>query len=170
MMASLPATVRSLPRIYLSPGEVVTTRDHVVLQTTLGSCVSVTLRDATTGLAAMCHAAMPEAPETDRSLRYVDRAIEELLARFEREGVPSGRLTAKLLGGSRRLGSSVSNPLFGPVGPRNVEAALACLERHRLRPEAQDTGGEHGRRVLFVVSTGDVYVRRLGVLAAGGGR
>lgn len=169
-MASLPADVRGMPRIYVSPGDVVVTRDPVILQTTLGSCVSITLRDATTGLAAMCHAAMPVAPAADRSWRFVDRAVDELLARFTSEGIPPGRVSAKVLGGARRLGSVVRNPLYGPVGPRNVDAALACLAHHRLRVEALDTGGEYGRRVLFVVSTGEVYVRQLGVFAGGGGR
>ena len=62
-MSSLPATVRDMPRVYLSPGEIIATRDPIVVQTTLGSCVSVALRDPLTGFAAMCHAAMPEAPD-----------------------------------------------------------------------------------------------------------
>ncbi len=160
-MAALPQEVREMPRVFLHQGEVLVTRKPVVVQTTLGSCVSVVVHDPVTKLGAMCHAVMPEATSAgDRSLRYVDRAVPHLLARFTRSGIPIERLQVKLIGGSTSSARS-GTPRFRPVGPRNVDLALSYIRQYGMDVTAQDTGGERGRRVLFVVPTGDVFVHAL---------
>jgi len=161
-MGALPQNVREMRRVYLQQGEVLVTHESLVVQTTLGSCVAVVIHDPVTKLAGMCHAVMPEAcgPQ-DQSLRYVDRAVPHLLARFARNGVPSERLQIKVIGGSTTASRQQQSPRYTPIGPRNVDVALSQLSRYGVRVAAQDTGGAKGRRLLFDTSSGTVFVHAL---------
>jgi len=161
-MPALPDEIRSLPRVFLREGQIVITSRPAVIQTVLGSCISVTLRDPVTGLCGMCHAAMPEAPDEESgSLRFADQAILRMVEHFSSRDVPASRLTAKLIGGADTRIEADKSQRPESVGARNVEVAVQRLAQHGLEAEASHVGGDRGRRVLFVVTTGDVFVHRL---------
>lgn len=161
-MAPLPDAVRNMPRVYIQQGEAIVTTEPLVLQTTLGSCVSVTVHDPVTGIGGMCHAVMPEASDdSDHSLRYVDQAIEHLCNAMAEHKIPRHRVTAKVIGGSSVAPRSPEALMPTAVGPQNVLTAFDRLAHAGLKVGAHDTGGKRGRRLLFVVPTGDVYVHAL---------
>lgn len=157
----LPDYVRTMPRVFLREGELILTSRPLVVQTVLGSCVSVTMRDPRSGLSAICHAAMPSAPQWDsRSLRYVDCALDRIIRRFHTAGVPSERLQVKVVGGAD-LREGADQPQFEAVGTRNLQVALERLRSEGLAVTASHAGGASGRGVFFVTSTGEILVHVL---------
>jgi len=87
---------------------------------------------------------------------FVDTAITHVLERFEQLGVRAATLEISLVGGANGLVDESSG-----VGRKNVAAALDILGRRRLHPGFMDVGGDKGRRVAFVTSTGELQVTKL---------
>lgn len=146
-----------LPRVYLKPGEYHFATSPTVVTTVLGSCVSVTMFDRTSGAASICHALLPEGPSVD-AFRYVDSSILHMLRMFADHGVNRKSLVIKLFGGSDMLGAGGSR--IG-VGRRNVQIANQVIAASGLAVAMCDVGGTQGRKLIFVTHTGDVFLKRL---------
>ncbi|WP_298436503.1 chemotaxis protein CheD [Geobacter sp.] len=146
-----------LPTVYLRPGELHFGAAPTVVTTVLGSCVSVTMFERTSGTAAICHALLPEGNKGD-GLRYVDTSILHMLALFSARGVSPARLEVKLFGGADLIGFGGSR--IG-VGRRNVEIARRVLSVSGLAVTAADVGGTRGRKLIFYTHTGEVLLKRL---------
>lgn len=149
--------VTDLPLVYLKPGELHFGAAPSVVTTVLGSCVSVTMFERTSGTAAICHALLPEGSKDD-ALRYVDTSILRMLAMFSARGVSPARLEVKLFGGADLLGNGGSR--IG-VGRRNVEIARRVLSASGLAVTVADVGGTRGRKLIFYTHTGEVLLKRL---------
>lgn len=158
---------RSLRGLYLQPGEVLMTDEPLLVTTTLGSCVAACMFDEQTGIAAICHGALPHAPLRlhDEPFRYVDEAVLYLVDRYDRLGVPASRLRIKIFGGGDVLGSPPRDG-FDSIGQQNVFAAMESLGWLGVRPAVRHVGGERGRKLMFVTSTGEVFVKTLGRIGA----
>lgn len=150
-------------KVVLSPGEYCVSSEDVVLYTVLGSCVAACLRDPVTGLAGMNHFMLPE-PIRHGSMISTDpgrigiHAMELLVNEMLKAGAARGSLVAKVFGGAHVLNTG---KLRDRLPDSNVEVALEFLEMERIPVAAQDVGGQLGRKVAFVVSTGDVFVEKL---------
>jgi chemotaxis protein CheD len=156
------ATLRegAAPRHFLHPGAARFANAPERIETILGSCVSVSLRDPRTALAAICHCVLPAAPPTTppaERFRFCDTAVEGMLEWFARRRVPVSRLEVKLFGGAEVLFGATGSS----VGQLNAQQALAALARHGLTSQAQATGGPAGRYLVFDTATGAVWVRPL---------
>ncbi len=159
--------------VFLQPCEMVLVTRPARVKTVLGSCVGITMRSPSGGIAAMVHCLLPEAGAPYRQLpaaehwRYVDAAVERLLDAFTRRGTPPGNLEVKIFGGADHLAANAPHEGYR-VGRRNVAAALASLTRHGIEPVTKVVGGRCGRLVEFDTASGHVFVKRLP--AAGGNR
>jgi chemotaxis protein CheD len=153
-----------MSRYFLHPGAVRFSTTPERVETILGSCVSITLRDPVSGLAAISHCVLPDSPDgiaPDERFRYCDTAIPAMLARFAESRVPAGRLEVKLFGGAEVL-PGVDRPAVGPtVGELNSTRALAVLSSFGLTPRAQKIAGAVGLHLIFDTASGDVWVRPL---------
>lgn len=147
----------NLPKVYLRPGEVHFATTPTVVMTILGSCVSVTMFDRLSGTAAICHALLPEGPHSD-AFRYVDSSILGMLELFDARGVPRRQLEVKLFGGADMIGAGGSRV---SVGRRNIEIASEVLAQEGVTVASRDVGGSGGRKLFFVTSTGEVFLKRL---------
>ncbi len=134
-----------------------------VVRTVLGSCVSVTFHCQRTGFGAMFHALLPTAADYEKlpappelPFRYVDTAIHLLCARIFKRVVQQPDLECKIFGG----GAAMVQGMLG-VGSRNVQIAYEVLASYPLRVVSSDVAGECGRKLLFVTSTGEVFVKRI---------
>ncbi|MYL81755.1 chemotaxis protein CheD [Desulfovibrio aerotolerans] len=133
-----------------------------VAHTVLGSCVSVTFFAPRAGLGAIFHALLPKASEyrlhapDQTPYKFVDTAIELLVARFVRRGVPLHDIECKVFGGASALFAEEMS-----VGRKNVEIAFATLSDLGLRVAASNVGGDAGRKIVFSTSTGEIFVRML---------
>ncbi len=128
----------------------------------LGSCVGVSLYDPVVRMGGLLHAVLPErVAHAERSPKYVDIGIAELVRQMEINGCVRGRLTVRLAGGAHMLTANRFRQALN-IGERNVAAALAALEKLGLEVSAQDVGGSLGRTVRLYVATGRLTVRTMG--------
>ena len=147
------------------PGEYYVTKNHEVVTTVLGSCVSACVRDPMSGVGGMNHFMLPG--ETGKALdkwggtdslatRYGIAAMENLINDILKQGSRKERLEVKLFGGGTVLAMEVSD-----VGNRNIQFARQFVEAEGLSVASEDLGGTHPRKVNYFPRTGKVMVRRL---------
>jgi len=156
-----------LPGVHLHPGELLMSSEPLRVTTILGSCVAVCMFDPVERNGAICHASLPNAPAVLHRdpFRYADEAVLYLLERYRRMGVPFSRLAIKVFGGADVLGGKPRDGYMS-IGRQNTMAALESLGWQGVRPVVVETGGESGRKVIFITHTGDVFVKRLGKIAS----
>jgi chemotaxis protein CheD len=146
--------------VFLKPGEAVVSRNPILVSTILGSCVSVTMFSPALGVGAICHAMFPNAAPLQESLAYVEPALRHIHRKMMEYGA-TGTIEVKLFGGAAVLGGGGRTDLPKSVGEQNLASAKRVLEELRLPIAKADTGGNRGRKLLFSIKTGDVYLRRL---------
>jgi chemotaxis protein CheD len=162
-MRKLLARYGDLEQVYLLMGEGGVWDYPVAIQTVLGSCVSVTFHARDRGVGAIFHAFLPtwrehEPPGTSwpaQAYRYVDSAIETVLAAMARRRIAKAELVVKVFGGCNAMTGDVG------VGRRNAEVAFGLLKDQELKPAAIDVGGTCGRKLFFLTTTGEVFVKQL---------
>jgi chemotaxis protein CheD len=160
MQQGEPVRQADTARHFLHPGAARFAENPERIETILGSCVSVSLRDPYTAFSAICHCVLPEAPPAALAaerFRFCDTAVEGMLEWFAHRRVPPSRLEVKVFGGAEVLfgGNGTS------VGQLNAQCALAVLARHGLTPQSQATGGAAGRYLVFDTASGAVWIRPL---------
>lgn len=150
--------------VKLLPGECYVTAEPLMLVTVLGSCVSVCLRDRSSGLGGMNHFMLPGDTGVQGLLsnsgRYGVHAMDLLINGLMRHGGQRRHFEAKVFGGG-----SVLKNLSADVGQRNADFVLAYLESEGIPLVAQDLLDVHPRKVYFFPGSGRVLVRKLRALA-----
>jgi chemotaxis protein CheD len=155
-----------LNTIYIKIGDIAVSGEPCVINTILGSCVSVCLYSLQKQLGGMIHYALPskdlgrdlinDPSDLDSELRYGDFAIPELIKRVsEAARCSSQELQAKVVGGA-----IVTHELteFASIGRLNIELAFKLLQEAKIPVLASDVGGRVGRKVLFYPQTGRLRV------------
>jgi chemotaxis protein CheD len=137
-----------------------------LVQTVLGSCLGAAFHAPHTGAGAFFHAFLPrqaDYPQVEQGsvFKFVDTAFDHVFSAFARRGVPPSSLSVSLVGGANGLVGEAAG-----VGARNVEAAYEALGRYGVRPVLADTGGARGRKVFFLVATGELSVTKLSKVEA----
>lgn len=145
-------------------GEFFATRDDVLIETVLGSCIAVCLLDEGRGVTGMNHFMLPanravEPAADDRAGRYGTHAMELLINEMMHQGADRMAFKAKVFGGG-----NVTRMREGAmrVGDWNTRFALEFLEREGIPVISQDVGGDTGRRIILFARGGNVKLRRLG--------
>lgn len=152
----------SISSRYLFPGELACHAEPTEISTILGSCVAITLFCPRLAVGAICHAVLPHS-QGKRHVRYVDHALDHMLAQFDQRGVGRHEIEAKLFGGAQMLfrverhGNGSSRP---SVGTQNIAAAKAALRKEGIALTVAEIGGNHGRKLLFQTHTGKVFLKR----------
>jgi chemotaxis receptor (MCP) glutamine deamidase CheD len=144
----------AIPRVFLSPGEVICLAGPALITTVLGSCVSVTLWDKDRRIGGLNHFVLPKG---GASSRYGDNAMLELLEGVLALGAHLRSLEAKVFGGAAVLPVGGE----GTVGTANAAFALGELARRGIPVAGRRTGGERGRLLVFNTESGDAFVRWL---------
>lgn len=145
---------------YLKPGEVIISRKPIMVSTILGSCVAITMYSPSMNTGAICHAVFPHNLKQEASLHYVDTAIRHIFNKMtEYGGKPD--MVVKLFGGAHILTNGGYGDFRNSIGELNVIQARKTLEQLELPIAKADVGGSRGRKLLFSIKTGDVYLRRL---------
>ncbi len=152
--------------IIVATAELAIVQGEVTLRAVgVGSCVVIVFHEPITQLGAMAHAMLPfriarehsgEVVSAPRDPKYVDEAIEELVARSEARGVKREALSCRIFGGADMF--TMFTTAAGGVGRQNVDAACATLDRLHVPYDASETGGTAGRTIEFRVATGTAIV------------
>ncbi|HYM60415.1 MAG TPA: chemotaxis protein CheD [Thermoanaerobaculia bacterium] len=145
---------------YLLPGNLVASRDPIVVTTILGSCVAVCLYDATSGIGGINHFLLPKWPAaTGGTPRHGSIAIPKLVERLLALGANRGRLEAKVFGGAAVL-QQLARAVYH-LGAQNADVAIQILDRAGIPIVANDTGGHRGRKLIFHTEGGLAFVKYL---------
>lgn len=145
--------------VYLQPGQVHAAAVPTAITTVLGSCVSVCLFDAEAGVGGMNHFLLPHPVNRERSARFGNVAMEELVAAVTRRGAARGRLRAKVFGGAAVLGTRQDGRRT--LGDENVRVALGALLDLGVTVLDGDVGGTQGRKLVFHTDDGTAWMRTL---------
>lgn len=140
-------------RIYV--GEVVASATPLLLQTLLGSCVAVCLRDPVACVGGMNHILLPGSSETDHhpSRRGV-HAMELLINAVMKEGGDRRKLVAKVFG----AGNVVASLQSPTIGEHNAAFVRQFLATEGIPIVAQRLGGLRPVQVTFRTDTGKAIV------------
>ncbi len=157
---------RQVRRIVLHPGELYFGEGPAIVETVLGSCLSVVLRNPVSGFAAMSHCMLPHRGSAAKALaadpeayKYVDSCIPMMLHLMAGHGGVES-LEVKVFGGADMFPPSLAGRASA-VGAENAAVALDRLQAQNLRVLRKDLGGTRGRKIRFDTKTGDVFVRHL---------
>jgi len=157
-----PAEAKVFAKIL--PGEYyVTNSPEERIVTTLGSCISVCIRDRKARVGGMNHFMLPGVPGegseasslTSAADRYGLFAMESLVNGILKFGGSRRRLEIKVTGGGRIGGGPRS------IGDKNVHFIEHYLELEKLHPVAVDLGGLHPRKVHYDPISGRLRVKKL---------
>jgi len=158
----LPPEQEGLARTTIHIGGLRASREPLVLDTVLGSCIAACLFDPVTGVGGMNHFMLPEGfdPGNPNSTRYGVYAMELLIGEVMKLGGQRRRFQAKIFGGGHVL--NIRESLNG-VPQRNIEFTRRFLSAEQIPIVKEDLGGYQARRVLFFTHTGKAYLRQLGM-------
>lgn len=150
-----------LRRITIHIGGLQTSREPLLLDTVLGSCIAACLYDPVLGMGGMNHFMLPEGsdPGDPTSTRYGVNAMELLISDLMKIGADRRRFQAKIFGGGHVL--NIRESLDG-VPQRNIDFVKRFLEAEQIPVVREDLGGFQPRRVLFHTHTGKVFLKYLG--------
>ncbi len=136
-------------------------KESVIIQTALGSCVAVCLYDPLKQIGGMNHILLPGKPDLkqfDSAARYGVNAMEQLINRIMAIGGNRFQLIAKVFGGAHLFPAiSIENG----VGKKNVSFVVEFLQMEKIRIISSDIGGHESRKIFFHTDTGDVFVKRI---------
>ena len=155
------ADVPDLKRVAIHVGDVYASSKPTVVETLLGSCVSVCLVDRQAGIGGMNHILLPGKASMDSfddTARYGINAMELLIGKVQSIGAERKKLEAKVFGGSNILGERENR--FNP-GLRNGTFALDFLRLEGIPVIARDIGGNNARRIYMRTDTGEVLLKRI---------
>jgi chemotaxis receptor (MCP) glutamine deamidase CheD len=146
-----------LPRVQIrriNIGEIVARATPLLLQTLLGSCVAVCLRDPVAGIGGMNHILLPGRSGEDRSSRFGVNAMELLINAIMNQGGDRRRLVAKVFGAANVL----AGPQSPTVGELNATFVRDFLATEKVPLVARRLGGTHAVQVHFKTDTGKTIV------------
>jgi chemotaxis protein CheD len=160
MKQPIPTTNEITDGHYVYPASLYVSAKEEMVHTVLGSCVAVCLYDPRLQIGGMNHYLMPEWDHKGKGMvspRYGNIAIEMLVKKMLREGSQKKDLVAKIFGGADQHG--FEHKLS--VGKRNIVVARAILNKLAIPIVGQDILGHLGRKIVFNVKTGAVYLKTL---------
>ncbi len=150
-----------MEHLFLLPGEYRISRQPEVVETLVGSCVTVCLFNIKTGHAAMNHflQAHPASQNVHEIGKYGTMATEYIINTLMKiDPVPS-HYRAQIFGGAAVLKITSDNTC---IGGKNSDTARKILANHHITIIREEVGGTRGRRVRFDTSKNTVFCRFAG--------
>ena len=86
--------------------------------------------------------------------------MEQLINHIVRNGGDKERLEIKVFGGGAMM-------KLLAIGEENIRFVRAYLRTENLQVVAEDLGGDHARRVIYLPRSGKVKIRKIKGLSAG---
>lgn len=131
----------------------------VMMNTVLGSCVSVCLWDKSKKIGGMNHFMLPFWNGNGlASPKYGNIAMQQLIDKMTGLRCSHDDLVAKIFGGARMLREQSE---YFDIGRRNIDLAIRSLEDEHIPLIASSTGGDKGRKIFFNTNTGEVLQKYL---------
>ncbi len=170
-----PVTPLPAPaKVILGIGEAYVAKEHCLVWTVLGSCVSVVFYVPSMKVSTICHAQLPtptglarpcdvECPHPCRRAkpefnqhRFVSCSIEYMLDALYLMNAPKSAITAYIVGGASVIASTEAKH---SVGQQNIDTDRQLLSQRGIPVSYEDLGGLHGRTLTYATGTGAIVVR-----------
>ncbi len=149
-----------MKRIILNIGEFAVSKEPVVLETILGSCVGICLWDAGQRIGGLNHYLLPnEQTDTPRSSVYGGTSIQLLVKAMLEEGAAMDHLVAHIYGGGMVINKL--DDVFN-IGMENVLIARQMLQEYGIPVVGEYIRARQGIRVSFKTASGEMTVTPLG--------
>jgi len=134
----------------------------IIRSSGLGSCIGIALYDPFAMVGGLAHAMLPKhrPGREDNRAKYVDTAIEAMLAEMEGLGSSRVNIVAKLAGGSQMF-PELDKDSSLLIGVKNVSAAEEYLGNLGIPILAKDVGGNFGRTVEFNCQDGSLFIKTI---------
>ncbi len=147
---------------YLYPAALYASKEQVVVNTILGSCVAVCFWDNKLEIGGINHFMLPLwNGQGIPSPKYGNIAIEKLLEKMLSLGSVKANIKAKVFGGGEILETNYDQ---FQIGDRNIQIAIETLRELGIPIVGQSVGGKLGRKILFDTKTGVVqqkYIQKV---------
>lgn len=145
----------------VSPGDLYFGKSDLLVETVLGSCVSIVLWSEKKGIGGMCHFVLPESQKKYNKTGYtgVD-AITNLIKKIKLNNLKMKDFTYKIFGGSCIAQNRKLECFETDVGSKNVEFAKDFIFKNNLDITAEDTGGSYSRKLILDMKNGEVWLRK----------
>lgn len=128
----------------------ISSREGVVLNTVLGSCIAVCLHDPVRRAGGMNHFLLPgDGRSCNADMRYGYYSMELLINELLKIGAQKNRLTAKLFGGASVIKANTN------IGSENFKFARDFISREGIQCLHVDVGGNQARRLRFEAASGE---------------
>jgi chemotaxis protein CheD len=149
-----------MDRILLLPGQSRISKQPEIVETLVGSCVSVCLFNTKTGHAAMNHFLhdLPAEESNCDTGHYGSTATEYIIQALLQMDPMPGHYQAQVFGGAAVI---KTNSTYH-IGQKNIDIAKQILAAHHIRIIREEIGGTRGRRIKFDTSTNTVLCRFAG--------
>ena len=144
---------------FITQGEfAVGDQPETAIQTILGSCVAVCLRDPVLRLGGMNHILLPDAgPGRIGAASFGASDMERLMNALIKRGALRTRLEAKVFGGAAVVAG------LSDIGARNTAFVRAFLAAEGIAILSENTGGDRPRQVRFWPESGRAQHRFVGL-------
>lgn len=138
-------------------------RDDVLVTSSLGSCIGVTLYDPGACVGGMIHCMLPlskidPAAAAANPQMFTDTGIPALIEGMLEVGAQKQRLIAKAAGAAKLLDEKGTFK----IGERNYIVFRKIMWKNHIPVAAEDTGGTMARTVYLYVNSGKTIVRSQG--------
>lgn len=157
-----------LTSIYLHPGEACFSSNPVIINTVLGSCLSITMFSAKIKYAGMSHCQLPYSKQCNlkcddckEPYKFVKCTIIQMVKKFEEMQIQRKDIEVKVFGGADVLKTTLTEKRISTVGRQNIDTALETLANLKMDIKASDVGGRFGRKIHFFTATGEIFLNRL---------
>lgn len=148
----------------IQSGEFYVSSQGELINTVLGSCISVCIRDVKNAIGGMNHFMLPmDNNQNDSrnlltaSARYGNWAMEFLINEILKAGGKKEYFEVKVFGG----GQVLADMEFMDIGQRNINFVLSYLKNEKLTIKAQDVGDVYPRKIQYFTDTGVVRLKRI---------
>ena len=142
---------------YLYPAALFAVKEPHIVNTILGSCVSVCLYDTILKVGGINHFMLPYWNGQElASPKYGNIALEKLFNHMWEMGCQRNSVVAKIFGGAEVL--PIKSAQFN-IGLRNIELALDMLQSNHINIVAKSVGGKEGRKIQFNTYDGSVKMK-----------
>lgn len=139
---------------FLYPSTLFVSREPFLVNTILGSCISVCFYDTYLRYGGINHFMLPFwNGQGLASPKYGNIAITKLLEKMQALGSSQRNLVAKVFGGANII---ETNNIQFMIGDRNIALATDMLRELQIQIVSQSMGGSLGRKIQFNTATGEV--------------
>jgi len=139
-------------------GQTYTTKEpDVVLNTLVGSCISVCMVDKTNGVYGINHFMLPGSNHKhNKDPKYGAYATDLLIEQMVEKGADRKHMEARVFG----AGKVIDQDIF-EVGTNNANFILKYLGTLKIPIVHSDLGGDYGRNILYFCNTSEVVVHKI---------